>query len=1227
MKQGFRKIKQAFIWLLLFTLPCEAHIHQGSHAYNHTKAHNLKVNTATGTLSFTYPLIAALGVQRPLKVNLTYRFNAKGLFGLPTGWQLDLDHITQHTAELGGRQWLVDKLWQDETGFASGLKYFNQHGSEFLDKGQSLPVPGNPKLNYRYVFQHKDGSRRFFSHQGLLILQVDRFDNRVQFNYEEPVTSLESAKLASIKDDYGNVYQFRYEPGILTVHSADHREQRVYFNGKGVTKIENPVKQSYQITYTHQLGRNLIHTMKAPTGLITELSYGSIFYTDDDGQQQMPVVNRFKQYDQTNLKTHREAYYNYSEANNYTDPTYALSNSSDSRMDSNDQAYKYRVEVTHINDGQQLQRVYDYNYLHLPVAVQTLRQGQPYLKTTYDYANSSPKHNRSTNDDKPTKITRYLWNKSSYLPSNKTLTTYDPYGNLLSETRSIYDHKRQQWKTIETTANRYFTDHYSLLAEHTRVDLPSGRAIRKSYQLAPDGKTHSQERLACKLPPEDWHTWQQTDLTHDDKGRQRSTTRRWLAKNQTVTQSLSHHTRYQFDPTTAELTITQVKDQGPEQTRVLDTRNAQPVQTLTANTEASTHRNDALNGQRIHTNPVHHNRQLNKKTADTDGPQVTETRFRYGAFGHMIESTSTTPKGRYSVSYNYKPRGELFRQVQKLAINGQPQQEYTTEYRYDGMQRLTNEVHNTQGNRFQKRYRYDGNDNLLSEETYSNCGPSQTRQYTYNPLDQLLTVTEGKVTTTVLHDANGHLTQDHTATQYVHDDAGFLLQVQPKNQLAIRYDYWPSGLLSRHSSCDSQSLYYPDHYKNMQTVVKDGQWRSLVRHGKNIVGRQTDRGLDHFFKVNESTGAVLQQEDETQLRLHRYDAYGKPLQRNPKYDTDFTWNQELNDPYTPLIYLRHRLYHTELRRFISRDNTAIDNRYAYGLANPVNYIDPTGHNALSRYISGGITTALGLLGLFLAVPTGGASLSFTAAATVGGSIGIAAAGASLIGSQCALDTGNKTAAKALLLASHVLTALSTAGTLGAIAPELTEFIPTALENLLIQKGYINVYIPEVVRNPGMLETMGLSEDKSLASTVAPSTTLRFNAVESVNKKISNLLEKSPKTLFFEHERTEIEQIIYSHDERDLALLEAKEGSISSITSEGLSNYSISPNFSSKEDFTSLIIAFRLTGPQTDFSSAEIGLLHKGAYSLENGTGSGQTISTQLMTDETHIKPISNYYQN
>ncbi len=240
-----------------------------------------------------------------------------------------------------------------------------------------------------------------------------------------------------------------------------------------------------------------------------------------------------------------------------------------------------------------------------------------------------------------------------------------------------------------------------------------------------------------------------------------------------------------------------------------------------------------------------------------------------------------------------------------------------------------------------------------------------------------------------------------------------------------------------------QSHFYPDNHKNIQTVVKDGQWQSLVRHGKSIVARQAGQGLDQFFLVNESTGAVLRQDKgEAQLSLHRYDAYGKPLQNNPADDTDFTWKQELSEPETGLTYLRHRFHHPQLRRFITRDNLHIDNRYAYAHGDPVNYIDPTGHSAVGRYVGAGVSVGLGLLGAILAIPTAGASLGLSAtSSTVSGVVsGIAgiAGGALLAGSQLALNSGNKAVATALTVLGSIAAVVSLGSTAVAIAPKLVE---------------------------------------------------------------------------------------------------------------------------------------------------------------------------------------------
>ncbi len=125
-----------------------------------------------------------------------------------------------------GGQWLIDPLWHDETLFASGLKYFNQHGTRFVDSTVEQLIPNEDTLFYRYRSQHKDGVVKYFSHAGLLILQKDRFGNRITFEYQEGAKNIEEARLAAITDNYGNRYTFHYEPGVMVVHYPDARAQK-----------------------------------------------------------------------------------------------------------------------------------------------------------------------------------------------------------------------------------------------------------------------------------------------------------------------------------------------------------------------------------------------------------------------------------------------------------------------------------------------------------------------------------------------------------------------------------------------------------------------------------------------------------------------------------------------------------------------------------------------------------------------------------------------------------------------------------------------------------------------------------------------------------------------------------------------------------------------------------------------------------------------------------------
>ncbi|WP_080427551.1 RHS repeat-associated core domain-containing protein [Burkholderia ubonensis] len=95
----------------------------------------------------------------------------------------------------------------------------------------------------------------------------------------------------------------------------------------------------------------------------------------------------------------------------------------------------------------------------------------------------------------------------------------------------------------------------------------------------------------------------------------------------------------------------------------------------------------------------------------------------------------------------------------------------------------------------------------------------------------------------------------------------------------------------------------------------------------------------------------------------------------------------------------YRLYNPVMRAFYSPDSESPFgdggvNRYQYCYLDPINRTDPTGH-ASGWAIGGMILGVLGIaLGILLAIPTGGASLSLAAVAAgvVAGGLGVAAIG-------------------------------------------------------------------------------------------------------------------------------------------------------------------------------------------------------------------------------------------
>lgn len=124
-------------------------------------------------------------------------------------------------------------------------------------------------------------------------------------------------------------------------------------------------------------------------------------------------------------------------------------------------------------------------------------------------------------------------------------------------------------------------------------------------------------------------------------------------------------------------------------------------------------------------------------------------------------------------------------------------------------------------------------------------------------------------------------------------------------------------------------------------------------YGQGRVAQVNTTGTEYF--LGDTLGSVRQMADAAgAVTLAKaYDPYGVALQSGGNGSTNYGFTGEMTDS-TGLVYLRARYYAADTGRFISRDTWHGDesqpisyNAWLYGYANPINYIDPSGHTVRS----------------------------------------------------------------------------------------------------------------------------------------------------------------------------------------------------------------------------------------------------------------------------------------
>ncbi len=213
------------------------------------------------------------------------------------------------------------------------------------------------------------------------------------------------------------------------------------------------------------------------------------------------------------------------------------------------------------------------------------------------------------------------------------------------------------------------------------------------------------------------------------------------------------------------------------------------------------------------------------------------------------------------------------------------------------------------------------------------------------------------------YDANGNLVNDGKGNSYLYNSNNQLIEFdQNYPQIKNRFHYDAEGLLD-----NSQNLQDTYHF-----IYRKGLLSNLILKGQKIINTlQKDvifmsrNGYDMSYyraAIHNNTQSLLLSQNSNLLDDNNFAPFGakrllKQNSINPSYDLAivkslFAYDGEHQDPLSQLIYLHARFYNPKLMRFVQRDGYDLLNRYSFTNDDPVNKIDPSGHNAIASFFHG-----------------------------------------------------------------------------------------------------------------------------------------------------------------------------------------------------------------------------------------------------------------------------------